>query len=159
MTTTDLYACIQTQAFPPSDAVAKWVLHYRINANFLLAQIGKPFLTEAEYRESGPLDSLRNLRGDFVELDDRRDDLEDEELENLRQENTDLENENAELTVELRGALKEIRQLNEEKRELEERLKASLVFLENEENPEPATSDRPATGAPEGGTLRNFSKN
>lgn len=74
MTTTDLYDCIQTQAFPPSEAIAKWIIHYHINANFLLAQIGKPFLTNAQYQESGPLDFVREERGDFLELNERGED-------------------------------------------------------------------------------------
>ncbi|GAB7511255.1 hypothetical protein [Bilophila wadsworthia] len=64
----------------------------------------------------------------------------------------ELERENAELNVELRGALKEIRQLNEEKRELEERLKCTPELQDNRlDNPQHATSDRPATGVPVGG--------
>lgn len=69
ISTTDLYDCIHTQAFPPSQAIRKWILHYRINANFLLAQIGKPFLTEEEFHQSGPLDWVRNRRGDFLDID------------------------------------------------------------------------------------------
>lgn len=60
----------------------------------------------------------------------------------------ELERENAELNVELRGALKEIRQLNEEKRELEERLKCTPERQDNRlDNPQHATSVRPASGA------------
>ena len=60
----------------------------------------------------------------------------------------ELERENAELNVELRGALKEIRRLNEEKRELEERLKCTPELQDNRlDNPQHATSDRPASGA------------
>lgn len=77
----------------------------------------------------------------------------------LERENIELKKENAELTVELRGALKELRQLNEEKRGLEERLRAPLVFLENEGNPQHATSVRPATGVPGGGILGSCNKN
>lgn len=70
ISTTDLYNCIHTQDFPPAEAIAKWIIHYRINANFLLAQIGQPFLTEEEYHETGPLTYVRERRGDFFELDD-----------------------------------------------------------------------------------------
>ena len=70
ISTTDLFDCIQSQAFPPTPAIAKWVRHYRINANFLLAQIGEPFLTDAEYSRSGPLDFVRERRGDFLTLED-----------------------------------------------------------------------------------------
>ena len=77
----------------------------------------------------------------------------------LERENIELKRENAELTVELRGALKELRQLNEEKRELEERLKASPAFLENEGNPQHATSDRPASDVPGGGISGSCNKN
>lgn len=77
----------------------------------------------------------------------------------LEHEISVLKSESAELTVELRGALKELRQLNEEKRELEDRLKAAPAFLESSENPEPATSPRPVTGALGGGMLGDFNKN
>lgn len=70
MSTTDLYNCIHTQEFPPAEAVAKWVIHYRINANFLLAQIGQPFLTDEEYNADGPLNFVRERRGDFMGLED-----------------------------------------------------------------------------------------
>lgn len=66
MTTTDLYDCIHSQAFPPTDAVAKWIRRYRINANFLLAQIGQPYLSEEQYHESGSLEAFREQRGDFL---------------------------------------------------------------------------------------------
>lgn len=70
----------------------------------------------------------------------------------LERENTALRQENAELTVELRGALKEIRRLNEEKRELEERLKHMPERQDKRlDNPQHATSDRPASGVPERG--------
>lgn len=66
MTTQDLYDCIHTQKFPSADSVAKWVLHYKLNANFILAQIGKPFLTEEQFLEHGPLDNIvRRRRGDY----------------------------------------------------------------------------------------------
>ena len=67
MTTTDLYDCIHAHALPPTAAVAKWIHKYRINANFLLAQVGEPFLKDGEYMASGPLDDLRRARGDFDE--------------------------------------------------------------------------------------------
>ena len=71
----------------------------------------------------------------------------------------ELERENAELTVELRGALKEIRQLNEEKRELEERLKCAPELQDNRlDNPQHATSDKPASGVPDCGILGDFNK-
>ena len=65
ITTTDLYDCIHAHTLPPSSAVAKWIHKYRINANFLLAQVGEPFLKDGEYMASGPLDDLRRARGDF----------------------------------------------------------------------------------------------
>lgn len=79
ISSTDLYNCIHTQAFPPSQAVAKWILHYRINANFLLAQIGQPFLSEEEFRQSGPLDFVRDRRGDFLDIDDDNNEHDDME--------------------------------------------------------------------------------
>lgn len=67
MTLTDLQDIMNTQRLPPADAIAKWIVSYRINANFLLAQIGQPFLTEKQYNEKGPLTYVREKRGDFQE--------------------------------------------------------------------------------------------
>ena len=43
----------------PSRAIQRWVHNYRINANFLLAQVGQPFLTDEEYEAPGPYSWLR----------------------------------------------------------------------------------------------------
>ena len=157
ITTTDLYNCIQTQAFPPSEAVANWIRHYRINGNFLLAQIGRPFLTDEEYNESGKLNYVRQRRGDFMELDEREDTFDDEQpIKNskvLNKEISALQKENTELNHELRESAKEIRHLNEEKRQLEARI-SELITLADAEDREatPAISASPATGAQEDGT-------
>lgn len=151
MTTTDLYACIQTQAFPPSEAVAKWILHYRINANFLLAQIGKPYLTEEEYRESGPLEYVRSRRGDFLELEEREEEFEEEQTErNKRDTQIDvstLQQKLLSLYEELLAAKDKIIALHEENKRLAESVSAMVTPTEvRQDNPQHATSDRPASG-------------
>lgn len=69
MTTTELYDCIHTQMFPPILALSKWIIAYKMNANFILAQIGQPFLTEEQWHEQGPLDRVRDKRGDFKDFE------------------------------------------------------------------------------------------
>ena len=142
MTTTDLYACIQTQAFPPSEAVAKWILHYRINANFLLAQIGKPYLTEEEYRESGPLDFVRSRRGDFLELEEREEEIEEEGI----QTNTStLHQRLLSLYEELLAAKDKIIALQEENKRLAEVANTAKKHTEHQrDNPRSATKVKPA---------------
>lgn len=54
----------------PSEAMQRWIHAYRVNANFLLAQVGQPFLTEDEYTASGPLTWVRERRGDFTYQDE-----------------------------------------------------------------------------------------
>ena len=154
MTTTDLYDCIQTQAFPPSEAVAKWILHYRINANFLLAQIGKPYLTEEEYRESGPLDSVRRQRGDFLELEKwEEEEAEEEEEAAINEQNTQtevsgLQQKLLSLYDELLAAKDKIIALQQENKRLVESVSAVVTPTEtHRDNPQHATSDRPASGA------------
>lgn len=56
----------------PSESVQRWVHAYRVNANFLLAQVGQPFLTEEEYNAPGRLNWVREQHGDFIEQDDER---------------------------------------------------------------------------------------
>lgn len=65
MTTTQLANCTSAQSHPPVEAVANWVRKWGINANYLLGQIGKPFLTEEQYHEEGPATWIRRQRGDF----------------------------------------------------------------------------------------------
>lgn len=70
MTPEELRACAGSQALPSALAVARLVHAYRVNANFLLAQVGQPFLTEDQYAERGPLTWLREKRGDFAQPDE-----------------------------------------------------------------------------------------
>lgn len=44
---------------PQIDTLRGWIHAFRFNANFLIAQIGQPFLTPDQYEESGPLDRVR----------------------------------------------------------------------------------------------------
>lgn len=70
MTPDELRACVGSRALPSSLAVARFVHAYRVNANFLLAQVGRPFLTQEQYEERGPLTWLREKRGDFLDPDE-----------------------------------------------------------------------------------------
>ena len=148
MTTTDLYDCIQTQAFPPSEAVAKWILHYRINANFLLAQIGKPYLTEEEYRESGPLDSVRRQRGDFLELEKWEEEEAAINEQNTQTEVSGLQQKLLSLYDALLAAKDKSIALHHENQRLVESVSYVLSTTEtHRDNPQHATADRPASGA------------
>lgn len=121
MTTTQLYDCMGSQAYPPAEAVAKWVIHYKINANFLLAQIGKPFLTEEQYQERGPLSYVRERRGDFAELPGD----ESEEAAAWRIAIELLQKELAEAKDEIREHAREVTALSAENRSLRQRLEAA----------------------------------
>ncbi|WP_179217054.1 hypothetical protein [Humidesulfovibrio mexicanus] len=70
MTPAELRACADSQAMLSGLTVARLVHAYRVNANFLLAQVGQPFLTEEQYEERGPLTWLREKRGDFAQPDE-----------------------------------------------------------------------------------------
>jgi len=70
MTPEELRSCAGSQALPSALAVARLVHAYRVNANFLLAQVGQPFLTQDQYEERGPLTWLREKRGDFTQPDE-----------------------------------------------------------------------------------------
>jgi len=63
----DLDEYTSSLALPSALTIANWIHAYRINANFLLAQVGQPFLTDDEYEEKGPLTWVREKRGDFTE--------------------------------------------------------------------------------------------
>lgn len=75
MTTAELNACLNCTALPSPLAIARWVRAFRINANFLLAQAGRPLLSRDEY-QSGPLANVRE------ELE-REEDLDPERWSNL----------------------------------------------------------------------------
>jgi transcriptional regulator with XRE-family HTH domain len=60
----ELNSIIIRAARLPSEAIQKWIHAYKINANFLLAQIGDPFLTQDEYNKHGILSWVRDDRGD-----------------------------------------------------------------------------------------------
>jgi hypothetical protein len=80
-----------------------------MNANFLLAQIGRPFLSEEEFSENGPLDFIRDRRGDFRELDGDDgddDDDNDEPKQNDKAEIVELLRENRRLRIELEAMKK-----------------------------------------------------
>lgn len=56
MSVEELEACFSAKLQPPVLAIARWVRHYKINANFLTAQLGQPQLNELEM--SGPLSAI-----------------------------------------------------------------------------------------------------
>lgn len=55
----DLYLMMDRKKDIPASVIRKWVNQYRINANFLIAQIGYPLLTEEQFLEHGPLSWVR----------------------------------------------------------------------------------------------------
>ena len=63
----DLSMCMGSHMLPSCLTIARWVHAYRLNANFLVAQVGQPYLTEDEYTRPGPLSKIRQDRGDFDE--------------------------------------------------------------------------------------------
>lgn len=65
MSPDELRACMGSRALPTALAVARLIHAFKVNGNFLLAQVGQPFLTEGQYGERGPLTWLREKRGDF----------------------------------------------------------------------------------------------
>lgn len=69
MTTTDLQNCLAAQKLPPITAIANWVKLYRLNANYVLAQIGYPFISEDEFLKDGPGSRIRDRNGDLATLD------------------------------------------------------------------------------------------
>lgn len=69
MSPDELRACMGSRALPTALAVARLIHAYRINGNFLLAQVGQPFLSDEQYEERGPLTWLREKRGDFDDPD------------------------------------------------------------------------------------------
>jgi transcriptional regulator with XRE-family HTH domain len=69
MSPDELRACMGSRALPSALAVARMIHAYKVNGNFLLAQVGQPFLTDEQYEERGPLTWLREKRGDFDEPD------------------------------------------------------------------------------------------
>ena len=78
----DLEMIINRTKKLPAEAVQRWVHGYRINANFLLAQVGQPFLTDDEYADSGPLQWVRERRGDLM-YEDQEDILSESERAKL----------------------------------------------------------------------------
>ena len=56
MSTEELEACFSAKLQPSALALARWARYYKINANFLTAQLGQPQLNELEM--SGPLSAI-----------------------------------------------------------------------------------------------------
>lgn len=66
----ELNDCMESRTLPPLTAIARWIHYYKLNANFLIAQIGSPFLSTEEYKASGPLARIRERRDDFSRYTD-----------------------------------------------------------------------------------------
>ncbi len=62
ITDDELTAMLQGKILPPASALRNWTLRYRVNLNFLVAQIGYPLLTRGQYEQNGPLMWLRRER-------------------------------------------------------------------------------------------------
>lgn len=69
ITPQQLTACISSQMLPPATAVARWVHGYKLNANFLLAHIGQPYLTDEQYEERGPATWVKDIERRELEID------------------------------------------------------------------------------------------
>ncbi len=59
ITPQELAAILDRKMSPPATALRNWAIRYRINMNFLIAQIGYPLLTRGQYEQDGPLMPLR----------------------------------------------------------------------------------------------------
>lgn len=62
ITPDELTAMLQGKMLPPASALRNWAIRYRVNLNFLVAQIGYPLLTRGQYEQKGPLTWLRKER-------------------------------------------------------------------------------------------------
>lgn len=56
----ELAMYLDKKSTPPARVLAALINLFHINANFVLAQIGKPYLTKAQYEEDGPRSWGRN---------------------------------------------------------------------------------------------------
>lgn len=101
--------CIQ---LPSALTLARWVTAYRLNANFLLAHIGQPFLTSEQYEETfAHVENIRMMR----DLDLKQELAKDLGL--CASTTHDAET--------LKDALREITILTKENRELREKLETA----------------------------------
>jgi len=69
ITPQQLNACVSSQMLPSASAIARWVHGYKLNANFLIAHIGQPYLSDEQYRETGPATWVRDIERQELELD------------------------------------------------------------------------------------------
>ena len=66
ITRNELEAILSNKIPPPATALRKWAVRYRINLNFLIAQMGYPLLTKGQYEQRGPLTWLRERDGEWA---------------------------------------------------------------------------------------------
>lgn len=64
LTVEQVEAMLERRAEIPATAIRSWVSRYRINANFLVAQIGQPLLSREEFLQQGPMTWLRMRDGE-----------------------------------------------------------------------------------------------
>ncbi|MBI9110014.1 helix-turn-helix domain-containing protein [Maridesulfovibrio ferrireducens] len=64
ITVTELNAIMDSQMMPPASALRQWAIKYRVNMNFLIAQMGQPLLTREQYEQDGPLLDMRVQAGE-----------------------------------------------------------------------------------------------
>lgn len=64
ITMDELEAILDRRLSPSAMTLRNWALHYRVNINFLIAQIGYPLLTRLQYEQSGPRMALRIQQGE-----------------------------------------------------------------------------------------------
>jgi hypothetical protein len=76
----ELTSFMLCHSLPSCLTISQWVHKYKINANFLIAQVGQPFLTEEEYNRDGPLDWVRGPRGDFSDKEPNCESVPPEEM-------------------------------------------------------------------------------
>lgn len=69
ITPQQLNACVSSQMLPPATAIARWVHAYKLNANFLIAHIGQPYLSDEQYDERGPATWVKDIERRELEID------------------------------------------------------------------------------------------
>ncbi|MBI9112229.1 S24 family peptidase [Maridesulfovibrio ferrireducens] len=55
----ELTAIMQRKIQPSAMTLRNWCVRYRVNMNYIIAQMGYPLLTRAQYEQDGPLMSVR----------------------------------------------------------------------------------------------------
>lgn len=117
MSTEELTSCLHARSVPPSVAICRWIHRYKINANFLLAQVGEPFLSDEEYYKTNALFRVREKRGDFIPLDNM-DEVKSDMETAFSKERDELEDKIDDLRKDLKRARARLDDANDELRAL-----------------------------------------